>query len=553
MTLDNAVEASDLRKLRGAFFTPPAIAHYLANWAIREPGATVLDPTCGEAIFLIAAAQRLKQHGATAATLRQQVYGIDVHEPSLRRSKQLLERDGLDACLIRSDIFDVPTPAQLGCPFPEVDAVIGNPPFVRYQEHRGEARRASVSAALAQGVRLSGLASSWASVLVHSCAFLKPDGRLAMVLPAELLTVGYAEPIRRWLRRRFSGVTLVMFEQLQFADALEKVVLVLAHGSQGCDGFTLKYLNDAEELTSLRFADGTPVMPASQGKWTDLVLPQSQRQLYKTIVDEHFVRLGSYGSPTLGGVTGANDFFALTEATREEFAIPESEVVAVCPPGSRHLKGTSFGLAQWRRMKETGERVWLLQPHSADQPGVARYLQYGFAQGVDNAYKCRIRDPWWRPPAVSAPDLFFTYMSHRYPRLITNSAKVTFLNSMHGVRLQPGSPRSAKQALPFMALNSITMLGAEIHGRSYGGGILKMEPSEAAELPMPAADALEAAWRELKPRRDQLDRQLQDGLWTNVVKLVDEVLLQHVLGVDPAAVADIREAVATLRKRRMSQ
>lgn len=546
-------EPSELRKLRGAFFTPPAIADYLAGWAIRDAGATVLDPTCGEAVFLLAAGRRLRAFGAPSEGLDRQVFGVDLHEPSLQRSMQSLEYEGLDAQLITSDFFAVPTPAQLGCPLPEVDAVIGNPPFVRYQEHRGEARKASLSAALAQGVRLSGLASSWASVLVHACAFLKPEGRLAMVLPAELMTVGYAEPIRRWLRRRFSSVTLVMFEQLQFADALEKVVLLLAHGSGGCDSFTLTYVNTADELRSLEFGDGVIALPASEGKWTDLVLPLSQRRLYKNIVDEHFVRLGSYGSPTLGGVTGANDFFAISEGTRARFGIQEEDVIRICPPGSRHLKGTIFGAAQWRRLKEAGERVWLLQPRSCDEPGIAPYLRVGIDDGVDLAYKCQIRDPWWRPPAVAAPDLFFTYMSHRYPRLVTNSAKVTFLNSMHGIRLQSGAPRWAKQALPLMALNSITMLGAEIHGRAYGGGILKMEPSEAAELPMPEPKTLESAWDELKQSRDHLDRQLQDGLWTNVVKHVDEVLLQHSLGMDAAAVADIRDAVATLRKRRMTQ
>ena len=47
----------------------------------------------------------------------------------------------------------IPTPAQLGCPLPEMDAVIGNPPFVRYQEHIGDARKRSAQAALAQGRR----------------------------------------------------------------------------------------------------------------------------------------------------------------------------------------------------------------------------------------------------------------------------------------------------------------------------------------------------------------------------------------------------------------
>lgn len=35
-----------------------------------------------------------------------------------------------------------------------------------------------------RGVRLSGLASSWAAFLIHAGAFLSPNGRLAMVLPA---------------------------------------------------------------------------------------------------------------------------------------------------------------------------------------------------------------------------------------------------------------------------------------------------------------------------------------------------------------------------------
>ena len=37
------------------------------------------------------------------------------------------------------------------------DAIVGNPPFVRYQNFTGAARSWSMEAALAQGVRLSGL------------------------------------------------------------------------------------------------------------------------------------------------------------------------------------------------------------------------------------------------------------------------------------------------------------------------------------------------------------------------------------------------------------
>jgi adenine-specific DNA-methyltransferase len=220
-------DSPQLRKARGAFFTPPAIADFLADWAIAgDPSARVLDPTCGEAVFLIAAAERLRALGADAESIERQVCGVDLHRESLDGARELLRERTLSASLYESDLFDVRTPAELGG-LGWQDAVIGNPPFVRYQEHRGEARAKALRAALAQKVRLSGLASSWAATLVHSSAFLKPDGRLAMVVPAELLTVHYAEPIRRWLRERFAAVNLVFFDRLQFADATEQVVLLV--------------------------------------------------------------------------------------------------------------------------------------------------------------------------------------------------------------------------------------------------------------------------------------------------------------------------------------
>ncbi|MDX6720273.1 MAG: adenine-specific DNA-methyltransferase [Solirubrobacteraceae bacterium] len=154
---------------------------------------------------------------------------------------------------------------------------------------------------------------------------------------------------------------------------------------------------------------------------------------------------------------------------------------------------------------------------------------------------------------MPVPDLFFTYMSHRYPRLVCNSARAAFVNSMHGVRLREGLPADAKAALPLLVLNAVTMLGAEIHGRSYGGGILKMEPSEAAMLPVPGPEALVAAWRRLKPDRARLERKLQQGLWVDVAKRVDEALLAAACGVPARDVARLYAAAKELRRGRIGR
>lgn len=545
------------RKERGAFFTPPAIADFLADWAVLDqPDARVMDPTCGEAVFLLAAGRRLKALGCDAGDMDQQLFGFDLHKTSLDWADSMLSEEELDAHLQVGDFFAVPTPDQLGSPVPEMNAIIGNPPFVRYQRHIGESRDMSKQAALRQGVRLSNLASSWAALLVHSCGFLKPEGRLAMVLPAELLTVGYAEPVRQWLKERFGQVHLVMFDRLQFHDATQKVVLVLAAGEGGCDAFSLYYLDDAEDLARIRPMSNHAAPVLDSGKWTDLLLPNRQRHLFRQVSTELFAALGDYGNPELGIVTGANNFFTLTDETRQAYGLSEEagQVVKVCPPGTKHLKGLTFSPSAWRALRDAGERVWLFRPDASDHTTpVHSYQEQGERRGVHEAYKCTIRTPWWRPPIVPAPDLYFTYMSHRYPRLIANTARTTFVNSMHGLRLRDGAPKCARDALPLLAFNSVTMLGAEVFGRSYGGGILKMEPREAATLPVPTFETLTEAWELLKPHKPSLDRSLQQGQWTNVVKLVDEALLVGTLKLSRPQVQDLHNAARTLRARRMGK
>jgi adenine-specific DNA-methyltransferase len=549
--------ASDLeqRKGRGAFFTPELIARWLAGWAIKDkPGAKVLDPTCGEAVFLLSAADYFRSLGVEG-DLRSQLFGVDLHRDSLDNASQMLASDHRAcATLIEADFTSLESPAQLGHSLPMMDAVIGNPPFVRYQEHRGDARKRAAAAALAQGVRLSGLASSWAALLVHAAAFLKEDGRLAMVLPAELLTVQYAEPIRRWLRKRFATVRMVFFDHLQFADAEEQVVLLAAEGSGGCDSFTLFEVESAEDLPNLHALDALSVIPADEGKWTNLLMSQSHRQLFQQTSIERFSTLSTYGKPELGTVTGANSFFTLSEATRQEFQIPERFLQPISPPGTKHLKSSTFTRGDWEELRCNGERVWLLHPkrlRDGKPPAAVRaYLRLGEELKVDDAYKCTVRQDWWRPPAVSPPDLFFTYMSHRFPRIITNSADVGFLNSMHGIRLHKTVSRQMKDALPLLAFNSLTLLGAEIFGRAYGGGILKMEPREAASLPVPSPDAAEEAWKEVARQRTSLDQLLVRGKWEDVVDIVDVALLRNVLGVDSGDIDALRASGESLRRRR---
>lgn len=130
------------------------------------------------------------------------------------------------------------------------------PQYVRYQGWSGEARTKSRAAALRAGVNLTNLASSWAAFTVHSALHLRAGGRLGLVLPAELLSVNYAAPVRRFLLSHFADVSIVLFEKRVFPGVEVEAVLLLADGfdrdgGNGSDHVKLIQASDAEALKDL--------------------------------------------------------------------------------------------------------------------------------------------------------------------------------------------------------------------------------------------------------------------------------------------------------------
>jgi adenine-specific DNA-methyltransferase len=550
-----AVEEATLR-----VFDPPdtrpvtasRVARTMSRWAIGgRPDARVLNPACGDPVFLEAAEIELTRLGATKTQTNAQLTGIDADPQALERVRALIAGPGGCSQLLLSDFFDLLTPAQIGSSVDWQDAVIGNPPFERYRTSAVLARKRALAATLAHGVRLSGLPSSWAPMLVHAAAFLKPDGRLAMLLPEELLSVAYAEPLRTWLLRRFRRVVLAGFKQGLVTNTGQRMVVLAAQGAGPCDAFDCTWLERLEDLTpSTLDGDVRVRRPLSSPRWTELALSPRLRDVRAQLVADRAVRLDSYGTLELGTVTGANSYFVLSETTRRAYEIDPSQLLPTAPPRVRHLIGARYTWADWERLRRAGEPVWLFYPRDPDAPGVRAYLKRGEDLSVPEAYRCQIRAPWWRVPVVLAPDVFITYLSHRSPRLATNQAGATLVNSLHGLRLAPDTSDEIRDALPIVFLNSLTLLSAEIEGRACSGGALKLEPGMAAALPLPESSALLEAWQRLRPVRDDLEERLRTGRAQTVVDTVDRVLLREVLTLDRELVEELVHGLQEARARR---
>ncbi len=543
--VDVLADTLALRKARGAFFTPPEVTRFIVDWAVQSPTDRTLEPSCGEASFMTVAGQRLRELGAIG-DLRDQLHGVELHEPSADSARRELEARGFGCTLHVGDFFD----AQLDGVY---QAVVGNPPYVRYQEFQGEARTKAREAALRAGVALTGLASSWAAFVVESASRVAPGGRLGLVLPAELLSVNYAAPVRRFLVERFEHVRLVMFQERVFPGVLEEVVLLLAEGVGPAERIEISEARNLEGLDSLGQIHWTPEDP--EAKWTPALLPADALATYtQLLTDSLFVELEEWGSTDLGMVTGNNRYFTLTRSQADAMGIPESDLMPISPPGSRHLRGLTFSTAAWNELFKEDRRVYLFLPPRHDPAEKSqRYIRSGKRRKVSAAYKCRVRDPWWRVPTVRVPDLFLTYMNHDTPRLVTNDARVGYLNSVHGVNLHRGLVTLGRKLLPVASLNSLTLLGAELVGRSYGGGLLKVEPKEADVLPVPSPESLAEIEDELRALAPHLAQHLRQGNLLEAVKKVDRVLLIDHLGLKRAEVESLRNARESLFARRVAR
>lgn len=544
-------DTAGLRKARGAFFTPDPLARYVTNWAIRDVADNVLEPSCGEATFLLAAIDRLTTlHAGAATPITPHLDGVELHEPSARAAREVLGQAGVDARVQVGDFFTI-------APSSSYDVVIGNPPWVRYQSFSGEARARSREAALRAGVPMSGLASSWAAFTVHAALFLKRGGRLGLVVPGELLTVNYAAEVRRFLMQRFAHVDLVLFEERVFPEAEVDAVLLLADGyDEGpTDHCRIYQARNGETLTDVVVSRSRTWRPASpEAKWTGSLLSSEALDAYASLATGgHFTALETWGDTTLGMVTGNNRYFALSPARVRELGLKPSDLIRLSPPGSRHLRGLSFTDSAWEEMGKTGSATYLFRPSENPSRAAVHYIAAGEALGVERAYKCRVRTPWWRVPLVKPADLFLTYMNADTPRLSTNRAKAHHLNSVHGVYLKPGRRALGMDFLPLATLNSMTLLGAETVGRAYGGGMLKIEPREADLLPVPSPALLEAARKDLSALRPKVTTQLRAGRLLDAARLVDDVLLVGHLGISAREAQALRDGHADLMARRLAR
>jgi hypothetical protein len=230
----------------GQFYTRAEVVDLINSFCIRNGDETVLDPACGGGTFLVRAYARKRelQPGRAHELLLAELYGVDVSRFATHLTTiNLATRDLIQAenypRVARADFFDVRArqrfltlpnhrlragglgkSQQRDIEIPPLDAVIGNPPYVRQEEiksdrQKGEGHPLSGTKEFYRqrvkqesGVELSGRSDLHCYFWPHAATFLKPDGWLCLLTSSQWLDVEYGFRLQGWLLARFKIVAV---------------------------------------------------------------------------------------------------------------------------------------------------------------------------------------------------------------------------------------------------------------------------------------------------------------------------------------------------------
>jgi adenine-specific DNA-methyltransferase len=513
----------------GVYYTPDDIALGLTRWALAGGATRVLDPSCGDGRFIRAAATLL------ADAAGPDVVGIDVDEAAVRALRaQYVRGVRLDA----RSFFDLPPVACQGAPF---GAVVGNPPYVRHHWQDSAVLESARNRAAEAGVTLSGLADLWAYFVIHATQHVALDGRLSLVLPVAATQAEYAQDVWNFVQHNFSHVELLVLQDRAFEHAREQPVVLLASGRGGSTTAiqTAVVRTVADLLGRLDVpvvGDAEPAVPEGIVKWKWNMLPVGTRRLWSELHAAPEVRsLGRCAVVRIGTVTGANALFIRRagDPLLDEPGVAPRPVVT----SSRVLK-----TAVWRTVDDraTGERrgggrLLVIDPASKPSGRLRATLDAAETEDVHERHHCGGRDPWWGLRDLDAPDAFLGYMGTNPHSLVRNASGALCTNAIHRITWKRrGSLRGAVVA----SWSSLFRLSAELYGRHYGGGVLKIEPSAAKRLPIVPSGTLANALAEI-------DASLRMEQRRTALRLADK-RVAAVLGATPSDLRRLGEAAEAL-------
>lgn len=530
------IKNASKEKLRGGFYTPEPIASFILKWAFNgNKELDILEPSCGDGVFLEEIQKGNYEYNSLTAIEFDEIEAIKSRKIGLDKSK-IINSDFHEFCINTKQKFDL---------------IIGNPPYIRFQYFDREQQGFASEIFEKANLKYSKLTNAWVSFVVGSSLLLKEQGKIGFVLPAEILQVSYAQPLREFLGQFYNKINIVSFEKLVFPDIQQEVVLLLCEKNKNKTHLIEHLeLRDAEELKNLdvsKLKSPKKKIDFKSNKWTFYFLDQKEIDFLERLQSKKLIpQLGEYAKVEVGITTGSNPFFTVPLSTVEKYNLEKYAKPLV--GRSVQVPSAIFTKKDWIKNRNSEARTHFLSfPKMKDlngSLGARDYISLGEEEEINKGYKCRIRDEWQIVPSQRISDALFIRRNNKYPKFIINEAKAFTTDTMHRVTIKENIEIKALTASYY---NSLSFAFAEICGRSHGGGVLELMPNEVERILLPYNENN----AELLPIIDKMIREKKDI--SELLKITNNKILKENFGLTNSEIELADGIWKKLSKRRLNR
>lgn len=506
------IEDQTAQKLRGGYYTPLDLAAFIARWVADLQPKKILEPSCGDGAFFQAMAD-------VGGFQKAEITGFELNDEEAEKAARRSKEVGLNKTTIRPEDFLGWAIENMGKGGERFDAAVGNPPFVRYQflPPEFQVRAAAIFAEL--GLKFTKHTNAWVPFILASMSLLRPGGRLAMVVPAEIIHVTHAQSLRNYLGKECRRLVIIDPEELWFDGTLQGAVILMAEKRSGSrqkvEGLGMVPVRGREFLRrspAELFAEPQSINGKTvAGKWTRALLDLETRDLFDELEGHSEVhRFDDIARVDVGIVTGANKFFLVPDDTVEAYGL--SKYAHPMFGRSEHCPGVIYDEHQHATNAKKGcptNFLWFGDAPNKMPSRARQYIELGEREKLPTRYKCRIRTPWYKVPSVYSTEVGMLKRCHDTPRLILNRLGAYTTDTAYRIRTRDVEG----ERLVGCFINPLTALSAELEGRHYGGGVLELIPSEIERLLIPLPKEADLDLEELdssirnRPTHETLERQ----------------------------------------------
>jgi type I restriction-modification system DNA methylase subunit len=582
----------------GQYYTPPPIIELITEMCIKSPGDKVLDPACGSGGFLVKAYHKLKdlkkkdnpfaEDDRLHEEILNQLYGIDINPfpaqlSSINLAVRNLKVTSKNINLLVSDFFKI-TPSTGIIP-KEVNAVVTNPPYTRQEEmeYKDQIREEALTYSDGSRISINAQAGIFAYFFTHSAKFLNDAGRMGYITSNTWLDVSFGEGLKQFFLDYFKILALVEFDSAVFGTALVNTCVSIFEKEEAPEERCKNLVKFARIKKATEIGKIVKVLLSAKKNYEDeqmRIVVKQQRDLqpeerwgkfirappiyFKIVSNPSITKLSSLAKLKRGFVTGFNDFFILDKGKIGQWKIEPD-----------YLKPIVASIRDINRVEINKKDIteWVLMVHEPKQKledkNVLKYLEHGEeievstkqgtriasakVKGVNNLKTCKQRANWYDLGEHDSPPIIAPYLMWDRVVFAYNKAHALAPNTLHFV--YPAETENTQFLLGVMN-STLTAFLLEVEGRSYGGGVLKMEAYEMAELPIidpmkiskKDKEKIEHAFSRLSQAQENNDSKFEEKVKTELDNAVFDAL-----NLTDREQQQIREGLKSLRNMRLQR